>query len=200
MLGVYTQAVEQNTLPETIHWRDWSGYGLEHAVLSNRAGYIDVQSVVICGPMRAGFAALYSMKLDSGWRVMEVQASLLGTAESVYLRRTEQGQWFDGNSRSLPHLNGIFDVDLSITPFTNSLPIRRLKLRVGESAEIVAAYVAFPQLTLSLDSQRYTRVAADRYRYESLGSDFVREITVDSDGLVMTYPGLFQRMEATSPI
>jgi hypothetical protein len=156
MLDVYTQAVEDSTLPETIHWRDWSGYGLEHAVLSKRAGCIEVQSAVICGPIGAGFAALYSIKLDSGWCVIEMQASLLGTAESVYLRRTAEGHWFDGNNRSLPHLNGIFDVDLSITPFTNSLPIRRLKLRVGESAEIVTAYVAFPQLTLSRDSQRYT--------------------------------------------
>jgi uncharacterized protein len=187
--------VEENTLPVTVHWRDWSGYGLEHVVLSPKAGYVEVQSAVITGPIGAGFATVYSLKLDSGWCVIEMQASLLGAAESVYLRRTEEGQWFDGNGRWLPHLNGIFDVDLSITPFTNSLPIRRLKLGVGESAEIVTAYVAFPQLTVSADPQRYTRVAADRYRYESLDSDFVREITVDRNGLVLTYPGLFQRIE-----
>ena len=195
MPGVYTQAVEENALPETIHWRDWSGYGLEHAALSKKARYIEVQSAVICGPIRAGFAALYSLKLDQSWCVIEMQASLLGTAESVYLRRTEDGHWLDGNNRSLLHMNGIFDVDLSITPFTNTLPIRRLKLGVGESAAIVTAYVAFPQLTVSADPQRYTRVAADRYRYESLDSDFVREITVDRNGLVTTYPGLFQRIE-----
>jgi hypothetical protein len=195
MPGVYTQAVEENALPETIHWRDWSGYGLEHAALSKKARYIEVQSAVICGPIRAGFAALYSLKLDRGWCVIEMQASLLGTAESVYLRRTEEGHWFDGNNRSLLHLNGIFDVDLSITPFTNTLPIRRLRLGVGESAEIVTAYVAFPQLTVSVDPQRYTRVAADRYKYESLDRDFVREITVDGNGFVITYPGLFQRIE-----
>jgi uncharacterized protein len=187
--------VEANALPETLHWRDWSGYGLEHAVLRKKAGYIEVQSAVICDPVHAGFAALYSLRLDSGWCVIDMQASLIGTAESIYLRRTEEGHWFDGNNRSLLHLNGIFDVDLSITPFTNSLPIRRLKLRIGESAEIATAYVAFPQLMLSLDSQRYTRVAVDRYRYESLDSDFVREITVDCNGLVVTYPGLFQRIE-----
>lgn len=186
--------MEENTLPRTVHWRDWSGYGLEHAVLSKKAGYFEVQSAVISGPIRAGFASLYSLKLDSGWCVIEMQASLLGAAESVYLRRTEEGQWLDGNDRSLLHLNGIFDVDLSITPFSNSLPIRRLKLGVGESEQIVTAYVAFPQLTVSADHQRYTRVAADRYRYESLDTDFVREITVDEYGLVVTYPGLFQRV------
>jgi hypothetical protein len=195
MLGLYNQAVEENDLPGTINWRDWSGYGLEHVVLSKKAGYIEVQSAVISGPIGAGFATLYSLKLDSGWCVIEMQAALLGAAEPVYLRRTAEGHWFDRNDRSLLHLNGIFDVDLSITPFTNSLPIRRLKLGVGESGEIVTAYVAFPPLTVSADRQRYTRVAVDRYRYESLESDFVREITVDRNGLVITYPGLFQRVE-----
>ncbi len=193
--GLYTQAVEENTLPGTVHWRDWSGYGLEHVLLSRKANYIEVQSAVISGPIRAGFAALYSLKLDSNWCVVEMQASLLGAAESLYLRRTEEGHWFDGNGQSLPDLAGIFDVDLSITPLTNTLPIRRLKLGIGESADIVTAYVAFPHLTVSPDLQRYTRVTSDRYRYESRDSDFVREITVDRNGLVITYPGLFQRIE-----
>jgi hypothetical protein len=64
-------------------------------------------------------------------------------------------------------------VDLSITPLTNTLPIRRLKLGVGESAEIATAYVAIPDMEASLDRQRYTRVAFDRYRYVPLDSDFV---------------------------
>jgi uncharacterized protein len=86
-------------------------------------------------------------------------------------------------------------VDLSITPFTNTLPIRRLRLSVGESADIATAYLAFPRLTISPDLQRYTRVSSNEYRYESLDSDFVREIVVDSNGLVITYPGLFRRIE-----
>jgi hypothetical protein len=186
--------VKRNTLPGTVRWRDWSGCGLEHVVLSERARYIDIQSAVISGPASAAFAALYSFKLDSDWRVIEMRASVLGAAASVYLRRTEEG-WLDGDDRSLPHLNGILDVDLSITPFTNSLPIRRLKLGIDGSAEIATVYIAFPHLTISRDLQRYTRVGPDRYRYESLDSNFVREIIVDQNGLVITYPGLFQRIE-----
>jgi uncharacterized protein len=187
--------VKENTLPGTVRWRDWSGCGLEQVVLSENAGHIDIQSAVISGPVSAGFAALYSFKLSSDWCVIEMRASLLGAAASVYLRRTEEGRWLDGDNRALPHLDGILDVDLSITPFTNSLAIRRLKLGVGECAEIATVYIAFPDLTISRDLQRYTRVGPDRYRYESLDSDFVRDIVVDQNGLVITYPGLFQRIE-----
>src|SRR6266481_140963 len=186
--------MKRNALPGIVRWRDWSGSGLEHVFLVAKAECIEAQSVAISGPASGGFAAFYSVRLDSGWRVLEVQASVLGAAGSVHLRRTEEGEWFDGNDRLLADLGGAFDVDLSITPLTNTFPIRRLGLAVGDSAELTAAYIAFPELTVSRDSQRYTRLSSDRYRYESLGSDFVREITVDEHGLVITYPDLFHRV------
>ena len=189
------QSVDENPFPGTARWRTWSGEGLEHAVLNRNADYIEVQSAVISGPIHAGFAVLYAVRVDSEWSTLEVRASIIGASTSVYLRRTENGHWFDSNNQQLHSLDGIVDVDLSITPFTNSLPIRRLKLCVGESAEIAAAYVSFPELEVSLDRQRYTRVASDRYRYESLDSDFVRELSVDRYGFVITYPGLFRRIE-----
>ncbi len=146
------------------------------------------------GSLRSGFVALYTLRLDRDWRTLEMQASVLGSAKCIYLRRTEDGHWFDASGRLLQHLNGIVDVDLSITPFTNSLPIRRLKLGVGESVEITTAYVAFPHLELSADPQRYTRITSDRYRYEALGRGFAREVSLDADGFAITYPSLFQRI------
>ena len=181
-------------LPGIVRWRDWSGSGLEHVYLVEGTQRTDARSVAISGPVSGGFAALYSVRLDSDWRVLEVQASVFGTAESVHLRRSKEGEWFDGSDRLLADLNGAFDVDLSITPLTNTFPIRRLKLAVGDSAVIMAAYIAFPGLTVSPDRQRYTRLSSDRYRYESLDSGFVREITVDEHGLVITYPDLFHRV------
>jgi uncharacterized protein len=84
-------------------------------------------------------------------------------------------------------------VDIAISPLSNTLPIRRLELAVGESAEITTAYVAVPDLTVVTDPQRYTRLADHEYRYESRDSNFKRVITVDEHGLVVTYPGLFVR-------
>lgn len=48
-------------------------------------------------------------------------------------------------------------------------------------------------LAVTPDPQRYTRLAEDRYVYESRDSDFRREITVDTHGLVVDYPGLYRR-------
>jgi hypothetical protein len=190
ILGV----VKSNKLPEIVRWSDWSGSGLEHVSLVETTEFTEAHSVTIAGRAPDGFAAIYSARLDSDWRVLEVQASVLGTAESIHLRRNEQGEWFDGNERQLRDLRGAFDVDLSITPLTNTFPIRRLSLAVGDSAEITTAYIAFPGLTVSPDPQRYTRLSSDRYKYEALDTDFVREITVDEHGLVATYPDFFRRI------
>jgi hypothetical protein len=56
----------------------------------------------------------------------------------------------------LHDLNGAIDIDLSISPFTNTLPIRRMDLAPGNSADIVAAYIRVPELTATRDPQRYT--------------------------------------------
>ena len=92
-----------------------------------------------------------------------------------------------------PDLAGCTDVDLFPTPATNTAPIRRLGLEVGASAEVLAAWVRAPELVVAPLRQRYTRLAQDRYRYESLGSGFTAEITVDEHGLVIDYPGFWAR-------
>ncbi len=178
----------------SIRWQDWSGEGLEHLFLTEEVRGISAKSVVISGRPSDGFAALYSLKLDSDWCCLEVEVSIPGRDKSASLCRTKEGDWLDRNGNELSLLRGAVDVDLSISPFTNSLPIRRLRLEIGQSADIATAYIQFPELAVSRDPQRYTRLSADTYRYESVTSDFVRDIVVDREGLVVTYPGLFRRI------
>jgi uncharacterized protein len=177
-----------------IRWRDWSGGGLEHLALTQESERISMASTVISGRADNGFVAHYSIEMDSDWRVLNVHASVPNLATSIDLHRTVKNKWFDCDNTELHLLRGCVDVDLAISPSTNSLPIRRLQLEIGESAEISTVYIDFPHLTISKDPQRYTRLSAERYRYESLNTDFIREIVVDQDGFVVTYPGLFQRV------
>ena len=105
------------------------------------------------------------------------------------------GHWRDGAGAPRPELDGAIDVDLPMTPFTNTLPIRRLNLRAGESADLRVVYIVMPAGSITVNPQRYVCLEPRRrYRYESLDSDFVQEIEVDADGLVTTYPDLFRRV------
>ncbi len=69
-------------------------------------------------------------------------------------------------------------------------------MAVGDSADLVTAYVTVPDLEVTADPQRYTRVSHHEYLYESLDSDFSSVVTVDDFGLVVNYPGLFERRDS----
>lgn len=64
-------------------------------------------------------------------------------------------------------LRGCTDVDLCCSPSTNTLPIRRLRLAVGASKTIKAAWVRFPGLSVVSASQTYARIDEVSYRYSS---------------------------------
>lgn len=103
---------------------------------------------------------------------------------TLTLTRDAKGNWrVDG----LPAraLRGCTDVDLGCSPSTNTLPIRRLRLGIGGSQTIRAAWVRFPELEVERADQTYTRLDELTYRYAS--GDFEAELTVDEMGLVAVY-------------
>lgn len=142
------------------------------------------RSVVVDGEQRYAYEAT----LDRDW----VFRDLSVRTHDRRLDIAHDGLWrVDGQPR--PDLAEAVDIDLAFSPFTNTLPIRRLGLAIGSAAEIVTAYVEVPSLRVSPDPQRYTRIGDRRYLYESLDSDFSREVTVDGEGFVLDYPGLYTR-------
>jgi uncharacterized protein len=103
---------------------------------------------------------------------------------TVVLERSPKGAWtVDGAPARA--LRGCSDVDLGCSPSTNTLPIRRLRLAIGASKTIQAAWVTFPELAVVKAAQTYTRLDELTYRYAS--GDFEAELAVDEEGLVASY-------------
>ena len=103
---------------------------------------------------------------------------------TLTLERDGKGNWtVDGTK--VRGLKGATDVDLGCSPSTNTLPIRRLRIGVGASKTIKAAWVRFPELTVVKADQTYTRIDEFTYRYAS--GDFEAELTVDDEDLVGAY-------------
>ena len=99
------------------------------------------------------------------------------------------------NGRSCPDLDGCDDIDLSFSPATNLLPIRRIRLATGAQASVRAAWLRFPALTLESLEQKYERLSESRYRYESGGGSFVAMLETNAVGFVTLFPGLWQLEE-----
>jgi hypothetical protein len=179
-------------------WQSLTTPGLELLTLRQDDAGIHFSSVVIdVGP--PPFRAWYEVHTDNDWRVRRCLVRLLGEPErDVVLQSDGQGRWTDGAGAPLPALDGCIDVDLTATPSTNALPIRRLALGPGESADIKVAWIQFPELDVTPSPQRYTclELNADigRYRFLALDGGFTTDLPVDADGFVLDYADLWRRL------
>lgn len=175
-------------------WRSEDGAGLEHLSLQQRDDVIVADAVVIGERGDGAFGCSYRICCDLRWRVRSVEVHAAG-AESLVLTGDGEGNWRDGDGAAQPHLSGCIDVDIAATPFTNTLPIRRLGASLGQRTAIAVVYVPTPSLAARRAEQAYTRLANGRYLYESLDSSFRAELDVDAEGLVLRYPALFSRLD-----
>ena len=85
-------------------------------------------------------------------------------------------------------------MDFALTPATNTLAIRRLNLRSGETARLTALWITSPDLEVKPLEQQYERIDAVTYRYISLISGFEALLTVDDAGIVVDYPGVWRQV------
>jgi hypothetical protein len=136
---------------------------------------------------------------EGGLRLESSVGARLGAQQRFgsRLKHFADGRWESpgpgtGGWLILPALEEATELDLEFSPLTNTLAIRRLNLAVGESAELVTAWVRFPTLTVEPFPQRYTRLAERTYRFESEG--FEAEIEVDDLNLVVRYGDLWERV------
>ncbi|HEX2889715.1 putative glycolipid-binding domain-containing protein [Vineibacter terrae] len=179
-----------------IMWRRvMDDLSFELARLSRPAAGPALSGVVLVAEGGAPLRMDYRVHCDEAWRTrsVDVTQTYLGHRRALLLTHDGDGTWLvDG--KPAPTLAGCTDVDLGISPSTNALPVNRLRLGVGESQVIRAAWVRFPSLEIVAAEQSYERVAAMQYRYRSLTSGFEALIDVDDDGLPTDYAGIWRRL------
>ena len=188
----------RKSLYRSIIWRRLDLPALEYFELRERADAIGLSGTIIMVDSAVPFRAEYQIRCDRSWVTQSVRVTLTRGTESRELNLVTDDQhrwWREGEE--LPQVAGCVDIDISITPSTNTLPIRRLALQPGESRDVSAAWVKFPELTLEPLPQRYVRTEEGRYRYASRGGEFTADIDVDDVGLVIRYPPLWERVAAS---
>lgn len=148
----------------------------------------------------------YRLAYDREWRFLRgtirtraVSGGAEGTERTLEIAREAAAggdpEWrIDGEPR--PDLAGCTDIDLMVTPFTNTPPLRAHPLAPGEARSLRVAWVRWPGLEVVPVEQEYRRLGGDapetddspeRYRYRNLDSGFEGELTVDDALLVIDY-------------
>jgi len=179
-----------------VMWKALGWPGLEHLRVRTAAGAIAADSVLLAHVDGRPVRLLYRLECDLDWRTRRVFVELPAHERAVTLDSPEAGRWRGARDEALPDLDGCVDVDIALTPFTNTLPIRRLRLGAGESRELRVVYLQPPDFRPRAATQRYTcleqSLAGAVYRYES--GQFRADLRVDGQGVVESYPGLWERV------
>ena len=205
-----------STLPGSLFWERRDLAGAEHALVDARTGLYARGTVLAAEPI--SYTCRYELRTDPSWVTsrFEVSAEGAGWARAVRLElaagrwratTSEQGN-LDAALTAAGHagaglpgtedpdlLYGAFDVDLSGSPLTNALPIRRLdlvKAEPGVAHRLSVVWVLLPSLEVVQADQIYTPLGDGRIRYAS--ETFSADLVVDDDGFVRDYPGLAGRV------
>jgi hypothetical protein len=187
-------------------WQADGGHGLEGArLLLQPHGYRALGRLVKAEP-DGDFTSSYRLIVGEGGELvrLSVTAATAERERHLTINRTDDGVWLldtgAGGGSTRADFAGIVDVDLEFSAMFNTLPIRRLNLhrQAGEHV-IPMVFVSLPDLEVGVVEQIYRTVSVlDEDTGEAVvefrTGDFVAELVVDADGVVLNYPGIATRL------
>lgn len=133
----------------------------------------------------------YVIRLSPLWQVRQFLLFRDLPEPDLWLGTDGHGRWGEMNGAHRPELDGAHDIALDVTPFTHSLPIRRLPLHVGDAFELTVLLVDVETLAVEPTVATYHRTAERAWRIGRSGGTI--EVTVDEHGLVTDVEGEFRR-------
>ena len=172
-------------------WRRIDQPGLELARFDVAKHGVTVSSTLVDGG-ETPFSLRYIWTLDPDWRTRTLRLEHMnGDDRWLTIERAGDASW-RLDRRPAPDLDGCRELDLSATPFCNSLPMQLL----GRDGEFDAAYISAKDLSVTPSRQRYEKMSDRNWRYIDLGvaHGFTAALQFDRDGLVERYEGLFEAL------
>ncbi|GEM29338.1 hypothetical protein NN3_03450 [Nocardia neocaledoniensis NBRC 108232] len=142
------------------------------------------------------FSASYDLVTDEAGatRRLSLRTTTAAGERHASISRDEENYWLvdAGGSHVRSTFAGALDVDVVLSPFFNTLPIRRFGLQnaVGDM-QVPVVYVRLPDLLVQEAELTYSS-AADGINVLSPVSSAT--LTVDPEGFVLDYPGLAERV------
>lgn len=141
----------------------------------------------------------YVVRLSATWQVRQFLLFRDLDEPDLWLATDGHGRWGEMNGAHRVDLDGCTDLELAITPFSASMPIRRLPLHVGDTMELAVATIDVDTLAVLVAHRRYTRLATNRWSvtHDDVTPDRPEptiEFDVDDHGLVLDHPLGFRRV------
>jgi hypothetical protein len=188
--------VSFDALPASASWRhEGLRSGFEVAAFRPSSTGVRIEGTTTGLQEGTTWVVSYVVELDPTWRTRRARIELrtaLGFTERL-LQLDGAGVWLvDGIEAA--DLAGCLDVDLESSVVTNTMPVHRLGLAVGDRASAPAAYFRVDTGAIERLDQSYLRIedvdGGQRYEYQAPIFDFRCQLVYDRSGLIVEYPGL----------
>ena len=178
----------------------WTGreyHSMENCLVTNTSSGIEVTSTIVGFYKENIYKVDYLIKTNQNWEtiLLEISWRHNNQTQFIKLEGDGKGNWID-NGKNAAQFDGCIDIDIPLTPFTNTLPVRRLHLNQNQSREIQVIYCNLLNSDIKVVRQKYTRLSNTKYHYENVPNDFESTIQIDEFGFVVDYPSLFVRTAA----
>ena len=175
-----------------IRWEGLEHKSLENCTLTETDNGVAITSIITGQVNNQAIKISYKILTDTLWRTYFVEINVIsGRNEKIILLEKKGAYWLVNNA--IDHrFDGCVDIDISLTPFTNTLPIRRLVFDGQLSNRIEVIYIDIIADIIIPVRQYYTKISDSVYLYENEKSTFKAELKTDPYGLVIEYPKLFR--------
>lgn len=166
-------------------WTTWDGDHTEHLSIE-----WENEAWTVSGRLQREQVE-YVIRLSPLWQVRQFLLFRDLPEPDLWLGTDGQGRWGEVNGTHRPELDGAHEVALDATPFTLSLPIRRLPLRVGDAFELTVLTIDVETLAVVPTSVAYHRMGHHDWRITRRSETL--EVAVDEYGLITDVEGVFRR-------
>jgi len=176
-------------------WKGIYYQSLEYCSIKFSEEQLEVVSTILGIHEGTEYKIDYTAIAKPNWEIVScrIESRLREFVDVRTFRNDGEGNWTN-NGQPISECKGCTYIDISLTPFTNTLPINRSQMQVNEFRRIKVLYINILEQTIASVEQQYTKISDYKYQYENVPNDFEAEITVDKWGLVKEYPGLFIRL------
>lgn len=175
----------------------WTGreyYSLENCFVTTSDSGNEIRSTIVGEYQGQIYMVNYHIKTDMNWLPYHLNfiSTINNKQFNFQLEKIENKFWILNNKQARSFINCNY-IDISVTPFTNTLPINHLQLALNEEQQVNVIYINIFEKEVKPVQQFYKRLSTREYLYRNVPNDFEATIKIDDVGFVVDYPYLFKR-------
>jgi len=179
-------------LSESAAWIRLDRPGCDAALLESTEGGWLLRGAAAFDHDGGSATVAYQVEVDARWRTKRgLISGFLGDQTIQHEIQRDRAGWRLNGAR-VEGLEHLVDLDYGFTPATNVLQLSRLALKLGQQAEVPAAWFDLDSASLVELPQTYERRSETSYWYEAPTVPYRALLEIAPNGFVRSYPDLWR--------